>query len=478
MMTEKELDVFFQQVAAYQDGGLSESELARFERELLDDPQRRRLFAEMQVRSAAISERFRTAAFSMGSPHSPSPPVTTTPRTPRSVWMLAAAVAVAASIAIALLTPKPRGENATVAHLTPPGSPDPNVGSEGNTFATITYASHAKWDGQIPNATLTSIPLNKRVTYRLSSGAVRLSMDSGAIISLAGPASFTGIGPDEIELEMGKLAARMPTADSTLVVHSGGTTVRDRGTAFGLTAKVNGDVDLSVFDGSVSVERESSGGVSQPQTVQEGESIACSESESRAVAYSPEQYEDIWPLTIGVDEASNLIDFVPPGPLGSLDKFANDSKLLLIPETMNYRNETKLSIAAIKPSESYPENRHSRISIRPGKLVSSYLLIYLPVERWEGNRHTLTGSVSFQKPIIGVVVGPMALAKSDRFFGNPEIDYENLQFRYLEDKATEDGNLPADSLRVSDDGKTLHFQLNVGAGQDNLRVLVDETPSL
>ncbi|MCM2371769.1 hypothetical protein [Aporhodopirellula aestuarii] len=474
-MTENELDDFLEMVAAYQDGGLAGDELARFESDLLADAQRRRLFAEVQLRSAAICEQFRTEAFSMNNHQPTSASEVTRLRSRRRVWLLAVAVAVAASIAIAFIAPSQLSEIDQIA-----GGPVSNksgVAAPADGFATITYASHVTWDGEVPETSLASSRLSSRVNYRLSSGSVRLSMNSGAIVSLAAPASFTGIGPDEIELQAGKLAARMPNETSTLVVRAGDTIVRDRGNAFGITAGANGDVDLSVFDGSVSVERSRGTTASESQMVKEGESIEWGASERRAVAFSGKQYEDLWPLTVGINEASNLIDFVPPGPLGSLDRFANDSKLLLIPEKLNHRLNAHNSIAAIRPAESYPETKHARITLAPGKPISSYLLVYLPEERWEGNRHTISGSVSFQKPIIGVVVGQMALKKSDLLFGVPEIKYDQLKFRYLEDVTTEDGTLPPDSLRVSDDGKSLYFNLNVGAGQDNLRVLVDESAS-
>lgn len=55
--------VFLEKVMRYQDGAMSAKECAAFENEMRDDAAKRRLFAEAQLRSMALHERFRQDAF-------------------------------------------------------------------------------------------------------------------------------------------------------------------------------------------------------------------------------------------------------------------------------------------------------------------------------------------------------------------------------------------------------------------------------
>jgi hypothetical protein len=469
--------VFLQRLAAFQDGSLTPIEMAEFEEALCEAPQQRRLFIETQYRCVEIAEHFRAASFSIDNPSSAITPRRT------SRWLIAAGLATAISllcfqwflnpIRLANTVQNDRGaQNADIAVdlVRPQGLPD-------NVFATITYDHGATWGTRRPEFSVSAVGLRAGVRYHLQSGSLRLRMQGGAIVALAAPAQFKGISPTELELVSGKLAARLPDDNCELVVRSMETRVRDLGTAFGITAHPNGEVDLSVFDGSVSVEYAPDVDASEPQTVLEGQSIIVdgATNQNRSVAYLSEQYQDIWPLAIGIDEASSPVEFVRPGPLAPLESLANDHKLLLIPERLNMRLDRDNTLVLLRPGYTWPGPQRDRTTLSATQTISSYLLIYLPKDRMEFLQHSISGTIAFAKPIIGVALGDYALRKSDRLFGIPEIDYESLEMRPLERKPTEEGRLPPDSVRISADRKHLYFNLYVGAGQDNLRVLVDES---
>ena len=57
---------FLAQAMRYQDGVLTPDELAAFETVMRDDPAKRQLFADMQIRSMALHDRFRQDAFQSG----------------------------------------------------------------------------------------------------------------------------------------------------------------------------------------------------------------------------------------------------------------------------------------------------------------------------------------------------------------------------------------------------------------------------
>ena len=449
-MNETQRDEFLRRVAAYQDGGQSEEELAKFDRELRDDQEKRELFIEIQKRSAAIAELFREEAVAPDDP--PSKPRAS--RMPNR-WVVGAALTVAGCLALFFL-------------LTPQSTKTPRDS------ATLTFAKQVHWRGTTPSS---DIYLEHRVPYQLDAGAIRLRMDGGGIVSMAAPASFTVVDATTIELGSGKLAARLPDNDSKLLVRAGDLEIRDLGTAFGVTATEHGEVDLAVFDGSVAVRSTDGMPNASEETLVEGEAISTSggSRDRQKVPFDSGLYQDIWPLTIGIDDASNIVDFVPPGPNVPLESLAHDNRLFLMPERLNQRMKKPITVDLVKPGQTWPTSRPVRHTIGRKKVVSSYLLIYKPENSQYRDLRALSGSISFQHPILGVAVEPAQLRKTDRIFGTSGIDYKSFAFRRLEDKTTEEGDLPADSLRISDDGRQLYFNLYVGAYSDHIRVLVDET---
>ncbi|MFZ5833751.1 MAG: hypothetical protein ACOY3P_26995 [Planctomycetota bacterium] len=340
--------------------------------------------------------------------------------------------------------------------------------------AALTFTEQAHWKGAGPAS---GRLLEYRVPYRLEAGAIRLEMQGRGIVSIAAPAAFTVIDAITIQLESGKLAARLPDDQSELLVRAGELEIRDLGTAFGVTADPRGAVELAVFDGSVAVRSPEGSSAAREQTLTEGEAISSSAEnrERRGIPFDPRLYQDIWPLTIGIDDVSNIVDFVPPGPHVPLQSLADDHKLFLLPEKLNHRVTRPITLDLVKPGQAWPTVGSVPHTIGRKKTVSSYLLVYRPEHSGYRDLRALSGSICFQHPILGVAVDPRNLHKSDHLFGIAGIDYESFANRRLEDETTEEGDLPPDSLRISEDGRQLYFNLYVGAYSDHIRVLVDES---
>ena len=99
--TESQRDTFLCQIAAYQDGGLSESELAQFDRVLRNDAEKMHLFIEVQKRSAEIAELSRRTLFAADAGNA-AVPMKTWPRfAPHGLALLA----IAACIGMFVLIP-------------------------------------------------------------------------------------------------------------------------------------------------------------------------------------------------------------------------------------------------------------------------------------------------------------------------------------------------------------------------------------
>jgi len=94
---------FLAQAMRYQDGVLTPNEIAAFETAMRDDPAKRQLFADTQVRSMALHDRFRQEAFRRDT----GTPVCESKRTDRSVcftWITRPITAMAAGLVIGLFS--------------------------------------------------------------------------------------------------------------------------------------------------------------------------------------------------------------------------------------------------------------------------------------------------------------------------------------------------------------------------------------
>lgn len=470
---------FLKQIAAFQCDGLDEAERMEFEAALLNDEQCRQLFIETQQRSIAIAECFQRDAFSASIPTAPpqaadsllpianAPTATLKPKASTNTtfrMLLVAGVTAAAVLSYFIIDREPK--------FAPTLSTDVNV-----EFAKLTYSEGAVWQHADQSEVSLGGSFQRDIAYCLTSGLARLEMAGGGTVTFAAPSCFRGTGPGEIELLSGKIAAQLPSLESDLSVRIGRSTIRDQGRAFGVTAQPDGRFDVSVFDGSVAVQHEGPDGSDHEQQVREGNSLTTigDPLKDTDIPFNAAQYHDIWPLTIGINDASSIIEFTLPGPQQPLTELANSKKLLLIPEQHHKQIEKAIDLRAVHPGKDWPTNKPTTLTFAPGQVVSSYLLVYVPDSIQALPSHSISGSITFERRILGAVIQDVPLKQSDEIFGIKDIDYDSLIWRRLEATLTGEGNVPADSLHISPDGKQLYFNLHVSTGQDSIRVLIDES---
>lgn len=466
-MTENQKKEFMRLILEYQDGNLSESALASFDIALREDAEKQRLFIETQKRSAAIAEMCRqqahgTPAFEPASFPTESDVLrksesAAATRRPRPVASKLALMAIAASIVAALIAHDLLTDNAV---------------PETDTLIRITYTNLVHWQG--PNQPVSGSYLKHQTAYELETGVARCELPGGGIVSFAGPASFNILDDKTVTLRRGRLAARSLGLQDNFSVLTSDLEIRDLGTAFGVTTDESGAADVAVFGGDLSVRLLDPIGDDFKRTLVEGSSVR-SKGDGKGLIdtpYDPEAYQDIWPLTVGIDDRSGLIEFVPPRPHLSLDQLESDHRVFLVAEKLNQRIEDASDFNLLGPGQHWPNSGPRIHKVGKNSTVSSYLLLFQPENREYGLVHSLSGSVTFQYEIQGVAVGSIQLNNSDARFGLDDVNYNAFRLRSLENRATEDGRLPADELQKSEDGRQLHFHLHVGAGQDCIRVLV------
>mgnify|MGYP001250011921 CR=1 FL=1 len=312
-------------------------------------------------------------------------------------------------------------------------------------------------------------------TYRLQAGTVRLQTEAGAIVSIAAPAEFEFLSADVLRLRSGKLLARMLREESKLSVLANGLNVQDLGTAFGINTSTHGASLLSVLDGKVELLNQVPDHPNQIVTA--GHSMLLGPNNHSgspvSVAFDRITFEDLWPLTLGVDAMSNLIRFLPPGPYDNpMAEFRNDTKIFLMPERQGVHLSSPLLIEARRSGREVLTPNYAPSTLPAGQRVDSYLLFFNPASASIAHPLSISGQITFNRPIIGLIFRrDEHLYRSDEQVGVPGLNYRaETGWRGLEVAPDE---LPAqDIVEVSADGRQLFFNLSVSDQRDQLRVIL------
>lgn len=329
----------------------------------------------------------------------------------------------------------------------------------------LTLVKDVVWTRLSPAATL-GTALRKGKTYALDRGIIRIEMDGGTIVTVAGPARFAAVNPMQLRLDYGRLGAQMGKATRPLTVRTSHINVVDIGTAFGIQAERNGPSTVTVFEGSVEVHSARQ----EPLLLEEGDAARATGSGQVALtAFDVQPFVDLWPLTKGIDQLSHLIEFIPPGPRRVVEEYRHNEKLFLLPECMN------VSFSGTLRLDLTPETRDLSLMDRTprplqNKRVSSYSVFFNGQEpkTWEQPRR-LEGQITFSKPILGVIYRDEHLLVSEEVLGLQDVQYPERQGRGLGPSTPKH---PGDSVTLAPDGRTIRFDLHIGPIMDQFRVIV------
>ena len=197
-----------------------------------------------------------------------------------------------------------------------------------NAIATVAYESHARLsDRECFAGDLIGIGV-----LELEVGIVRLDFTNGAMVTLQGPARFEIIDGARTRLDSGILTTSIPESAVGFEVLTPAMEVVDLGTAFGVSVGTDGETDVFVFEGEVEVNLSES--EDAPQLVREGNAVRSRpEADSiDSVNYATERFEDAWPVTSGVLQATGLMKFVSPGPDFVPGRYEDSEHILVFPE--------------------------------------------------------------------------------------------------------------------------------------------------
>jgi hypothetical protein len=134
------------------------------------------------------------------------------------------------------------------------GPPQPGTGREAapSYVAVVVKVDDAQTDG-----TDTPVPAEGKPLpagpFRLRSGQVTMTLYSGVMLSVEGPASLDLTSVDSVTCQRGRLRARVPSAAAGFVVRTPGAMIGDVGSEVGVNVDADGRSEVMVFDGRAEV---------------------------------------------------------------------------------------------------------------------------------------------------------------------------------------------------------------------------------
>lgn len=219
------------------DGDFPPESRARLEELVLGDAELRRLYVEyLQLHASLRQQASRLGEMPLAEVLRTLPP----DPEPRKVipfprWPLQVAAALAVGFAIWWYTPRPTERP----------------------LATLVETNGARWE----NSSLPTAPGSPMRTgrLRLADGVARMVFQSGAEVSLEGPAELELTGPNACFLHSGALTAHVPEAARGFTVGTTHARLIDHGTDFGISTDPAGRAQVQVLQGEVELQHDQSG---------------------------------------------------------------------------------------------------------------------------------------------------------------------------------------------------------------------------
>ncbi len=124
-------------------------------------------------------------------------------------------------------------------------------------LATLVETNGARWE----NSSLPTTPGSRLRAgrLRLADGVARVVFQSGAEVSLEGPAELELTGPNACHLHTGALTAHVPERAKGFVVGTANARLIDHGTDFGISSDSAGRAQVQVLQGEVELQHDRSG---------------------------------------------------------------------------------------------------------------------------------------------------------------------------------------------------------------------------
>jgi ferric-dicitrate binding protein FerR (iron transport regulator) len=243
------------------DGAISDADRARLEKWLASSEEARRFY----VRTMALSASLFEYAGEMQS-EAPEPrPVLGNERPARGLWWTVGSLAAAAMLMLGVWFGRHAMRNSADALAFHDLSDRSEMSDLDDVVAHLSASLEGKWKGA---ALAAGEELHRGQQLQLASGLVEIAFDSGAVVTLEGPAALQLTSAWEAVLHRGTLKAQVPKEAIGFRVSNPAVEVVDLGTEFSMVTDDRGATEVFVLKGSVETR---AGEESQPLVLRERE---------------------------------------------------------------------------------------------------------------------------------------------------------------------------------------------------------------
>jgi hypothetical protein len=330
----------------------------------------------------------------------------------------------------------------------------------GESFAVLSQTVDAAWEAGAP-----APPLGGRLgqgTLRLKAGLAQIDYDDGTRVTLEGPAEIDLVAVDRARLRHGQVMARVPAQSAGFSLETPAWQVDKPDTTYGVAVEPDGAAELCVFQGQVEVTPARQ--KAKRQRLAEGKAARLDpdQTQPRPLDFDATRYARSWPVSFGVLHTDGVVRFVPPGPLVLPRRHQNDESLIVFPERERVTMPKDIVVTITAPGRQEGPFEGLAVTLPAGTQVRSYLLQFNPLGAAKTPVHRLVGSITFDRPVVGLIATSAQLAATDTILG-AEGALADSRSRGIE---------LGDRLELSPDRRTLRLDWTAAAGIDQLRVLV------
>lgn len=303
---------------------------------------------------------------------------------------------------------------------------------------------------------------------KLIEGLVEIRFKTGARVIVEAPAEMKLIDERTAYLTSGTLTAYVPEPVTGFVVETPSVRVTDLGTQFGLLAYEGGSTDVHMLSGSVrALFRGSEGDDLSPlRHLHRNDAMSFDAAAGKVsrLDLDRERFALSWDDVLYRPRVSGAIKFQRSVPSSlKTDAVQSDRSIHLFLEATDVTLTRDVTVDITEPGhyQGYPG---LSVAVRAGLKVDSYLIHWDPASS-DKLTQIASGSVTFRRPIVGLIITDGWLSTTDSLFGIAATEYATYMVgRGME---TED-----DSVALSQDRLTLQLGLRAPTAFDETRILV------
>lgn len=352
--------------------------------------------------------------------------------------------------------------------------PDPPERVEPAAFAMLTSEHDARWETQSPPVGGV-LSLGREMI--LLEGFAEVTTADGAIAILEAPCRFEIIDQNALHLHDGKLVGQCKTPSSRgFTVLTDNARVVDLGTVFGVEHR-DGLTHTTVFEGEVTIAPagpETTGAAPTYLSLGDSASVDADLQVELDTPASATRFVRSW-ASISAPTLAGEVTYERSLPKSLVKDAHENESVVLFLERAGIRLTSDLRADMTEPGV-YKRFDETGSALAKGIRVDSYLVHYDYKPGTGDHRLPKHATITFDRPILGIIADETSLWASDRQLALAGVDYgqptpDKPSGRGLERKLA----LPGDVVEISEDRKTLTIELYGAMAIDQMRVLVQTT---